>query len=571
VAAAVVELDALADPVRASAEDHHLLRVGGDRRLAELLPDAARRLVVGRVVVCLALDARHGDREPSLDAPKARPLRADVLLGDLKKLRKVLVAEAVLLRLDEHVVGQEPALVHEDELLFLHKLAHLVDEVRLNARTLEYLVVGRSLAEGLVHLEVALGVRNREHRQEFVQGPLVEVLHETEPGPAALERADRLLESLLVGLAYRHHLADGLHLRAELVLDGAELLKGPARELQDDVVAVRRILLERSVAPVGDLVERHARRELGRDERDGEARRLRGERRGARGARVDLDDNDAPGLRVVGELHVRAADDADRLDDLEGVALEPLFKLLGDGEERRRAIAVARVHADGVDVLDETDRDHLVLGVADDLDLELLPVEDRLLDEALAGERGVESASADRAELLDVVAESAASAAHGVGGPDDDRIADLPVDELYRLLDGVDDPGARRLYAELVHRRLEDLSILAALDRVQVDADHLHAILLEDAILRKLHGKVEARLSAEVREDRVGSLLLDYLLEPRLVQGLDVGRIGHDGVRHYGGGVGIYEHNLVSASSKGFACLGAGIVELACLSDNDGT
>jgi len=140
---------------------------------------------------------------------------------------------------------------------------------------------------------------------------------------------------------------------------------------------------------------------------------------------------------------------------------------------------VARVDADRVDVLDEADGDHLVLRVAHDLDLELLPVEDRLLDEALVGERGVEPARADRAELLDVVAEAAAGAAHRVGGADDDRVADLAVDERDGLLDRVDD----RLDAERLHRRLEDLAILAALDGVQIDADHLDAILVENPLL----------------------------------------------------------------------------------------
>ena len=103
------------------------------------------------------------------------------------------------------------------------------------------------------------------------------------------------------------------------------------------------------------------------------------------------------------------------------------------------------------------------------------------------GERGVEAAGADRPQFLDVVAEAAAGATHRVGGTNDDRIADLLLDELDRRFDGVDDPRARRLDAKLLHRRLEDLAVLAAFDRVEVDADNLNAVLVEDALLRKLH------------------------------------------------------------------------------------
>ena len=418
---------------------------------------------------------------------------------------------------------------------------------------------------------MALGVRYGEELEELLEREVVEVLDEAKARPAALERADRLLERLLVRLADGHHLADGLHLSAELVLDCAELLERPARELEDDVVPVRRVLLERSVAPVGDLVHRHARGELGGDERDREAGRLRGERRRARGARVDLDDHDAARLRIVRELHVRPADDADRLDDLESVALEALFEVLGDREERRRAEAVARMHAHRVDVLDEAHRDHLVLRVANNLDLELLPVEDRLLDEALVRERGVESASADRLQLLVVVAEAAARSAHRVRGTDDDRVANRVVDEVESRLHGVDDARLRRLDAELLHRLLEDLAVLSALDGVEVDADDLHAVLVEDALLRELHGKIEARLPAEVRQNGIGPLLLDYLLETRLVERLDVRGVRHHRVRHDCRGVRVHQDDLVSAGPQGLARLRSGIVEFASLPDNNGT
>ena len=331
VAAAVVELYSLADAVRAAAENHHLLRVGRHLRLAER-GVARLRVVVGRVVVSLVLDAGDRNRKPALFAAERTALRTDVFFGHAEKLGDVFVAEAVFLRLDEQAVGESRSLfpvprspVLENLLFLLHEFAHLVHEVALHASALEYLLVRRALPQGLVHLEVPLGVRHRQKTQKLVERKFVEVLREAEPRPAALQRAYRLLECLLVGFADGHHLADGLHLRAELVLHRAELLESPARELENHVVAVGRVLLERSVAPVGNLVHRHARGELGRNERDRETRRLRRERRRARRSRIDFDDDDAPRLRVVGELHVRAADHADGLDDLESVAFEPLF------------------------------------------------------------------------------------------------------------------------------------------------------------------------------------------------------------------------------------------------------
>ena len=269
------------------------------------------------------------------------------------------------------------------------------------------------------------------------------------------------------------------------------------------------------------------------------------------------------------ELHVRAADHADRLHDLERVALEALLQLLVNREERCRAVAVARVDAHRVDVLDEADGDHLVLGVADDLHLQLLPVEDRLLDEALVRERGVEAARADRAQLLHVVAEAAARAAHRVGGAHDHGVADLLVDELHGRLDGVDDAAAGRLDAELRHRLLEHLAVLAALDGVQVHADHLHAVLVQDALLREARGKIEAGLPAEIRQNGIRPLLRDDLLETFLVERLDVRGVRHHRVRHDGGRVGVHQYHLVPAGPEGLARLRARVVKLARLSNND--
>ncbi len=97
------------------------------------------------------------------------------------------------------------------------------------------------------------------------------------------------------------------------------------------------------------------------------------------------------------------------------------------------------MHAYRVDVLYETYRDHLVLGVADHFYLKLLPVEDRFLDEALVGERRVKPARAYRAQLFVVVAEASACAAHGVSRAHDHRIADRVVHEVERRFNRMDD------------------------------------------------------------------------------------------------------------------------------------
>ena len=59
----------------------------------------------------------------------------------------------------------------------------------------------------------------------------------------------------------------------------------------------------------------------------------------------------------------------------------------------------------GIDVLNEAHGDHVVLRVAHDLELELLPAEDRLLHEHLAHKAGLQAAGAHGAQLVHVVDE----------------------------------------------------------------------------------------------------------------------------------------------------------------------
>ena len=135
---------------------------------------------------------------------------------------------------------------------------------------------------------------------------------------------------------------------------------------------------------VRDLVEAVAERQLGRDLGDRKARRLRGERRRPRHARVHLDDDDAAVLGVDGELDVRATRlDADLADDAPREVAHALVFLVGQRQRRRDGDAVAGVHAHRIDVLDRADDDEVVGAVAHDLELELFPADDRLFEQDL--------------------------------------------------------------------------------------------------------------------------------------------------------------------------------------------
>ena len=397
---------------------------------------------------------------------------------------------------------------------------------------------------------------------------LREVGHQAEA--LDLQRADRLLERLPEGPADRHRLAHRLHRRGQDVLGLGEFLEGPAGDLHDAVVD-RRLEGGHRLAGdvVRDLVEGVADGELRGDLGDREARRLRGEGRGARHAGVHLDDDHLAGLGMDRELDVGAARlDADLPHDGDGGVAHLLVLDVGEGLGRGDGDRLARVDPHRVDVLDRTDDDDVVGLVAHHLELELLPAEDRLLEHDLVDERGVEAPLGDLGELLAVVGDAAPRAPQGEGGADDDRKPDLGGDG-HHLLHRPGEAAFGDLEADPLHRLPEELAVLRLVDDRERGPDHLDAVLLEDAGLRHGDRGVEPGLAAEGGQQGVGPLLGDDLLHRFGGDRLDVGPIRRFGVGHDRRGVGVDEDHLVPLLLQRLAGLGPRVVELAGLADDD--
>ena len=521
VAAAVVELDALADAVGAAAEDDHLLRRARLRLVGEA---AGEGQLVGRVEV----GGRRGELggagvdplEHGMDF-EARPQRRDGRLVGSGEGRQARVGKALRLQATERTrpVGQAAGA----HLGFrFHDCPQLPQEPRIDLGDVVDLLDRHAEPEGL---RAAQEPVRRRAPEGGADGVLVVALaeagdgHLVEAGEPGLEAAQRLLQRLGEGAADRHDFADRLHRGGQDRLGPGKLLEGEARYLGDDIVDGR---LERGrCRAAGDvvveLVEGVADGELGGDLRDRKAGRLRGERRGARDARVHLDHHQAPVGRVDGELHVRPAGlDPDLAQDRDGRVAHQLQFLVGQRQGRGDGDRIAGVDAHRVDVLDRADDDAVVVAVADDLHLELLPAEHQFLDQHLAGRRGVDAALDDLQELLAVVGDAATGAAEGEGRPDDRRQPD-DLQRLQRVDQRMGELGARRLEADPLHRLAEELAVLGLVDRFGGGADHLDAVLLEDAHLAQRQGAVQRRLAAHGRQQHElvvrprGALLLDDL------------------------------------------------------------
>ena len=109
----------------------------------------------------------------------------------------------------------------------------------------------------------------------------------------------------------------------------------------------------------------------------------------------------------------------------------------------------------------------------------------------------------------------------------------------------------------------------ALLDGLELGADQLDPEALEGAVLGQGDGEVEAGLAAQGGQQGLGALARDDLGQELGGERLDVGAVGHLGVGHDGGGVGVDQDDLEALLAQGLAALGAGVVELAGLADDD--
>ena len=566
VDAAVIELDALADAVRTAAEHDHLAALG----LRRLVVLAERAVVVRRLRHKLRGTGVH-QAVAALDA-ELDPAVKHLALETPHEVRNLAVGVALELRLLHQLKGNvlHPELLNP--LLRFNEVLDLTQEPRVDLGLLPDGLHRDAQLDRVVEVEQAVPGRELERMQD---GVLIAQLAPicAEAVALNLQRLARLLERLLEAPADAHHLAHRLHLQAKLAVAAVELVEVPARDLDDDVVERR--LEERAGGArdrVGQLVEVVADGQLRGDFGNRVARGLGRQRGRPAHARVDLDGDDVLLLiRRHRELHVAAAGKRpDGVHHVDGHVAHPLEGGVRQRHRRRHRDGVARVDAHRIEVLDGADDDHVVVGVAEQLELELLPPHQRLVDHHLVDRRDVQCAGQQLIELLRVVHHGRPRPTERERRPDAQRETEL-LRGLLALEEALRRGLRRHRHADFAHQLAEALAVLGDVDRVDVDPDHLHPILLPDAHLLAGDREVQRGLAAHRGQHRIDVVQLEHLLDGGRLERLEVDVVRHDRVGHDGGGVRIDEGDLNALFAEGARRLGSRVIEFAGLSDDNGS
>ena len=243
---------------------------------------------------------------------------------------------------------------------------------------------------------------------------------------------------------------------------------------------------------------------------------------------------------------------------------------VGERLRGRNGYGIACVHTHRVEIFDRADDDNVVLKITHDLQFELLPSDNRLLDENCMNRTQIKTALEDAFKFFAIEGNTTAGPAQSERGTDNGGKANILynphcfADISHHAASGSREPDIR-------HGLFEKQPVFGHFHGFGFRPDHLDVVLIEDSSLGKFDCNIERGLPADGRQQSIRSFAFDDRRDEFGGQRFDVRticqfRIGHDRC-----GIRIDENDLVPLLSQRLASLRPRIVEFASLADHDGT
>ena len=115
------------------------------------------------------------------------------------------------------------------------------------------------------------------------------------------------------------------------------------------------------------------------------------------------------------------------------------------------------------------------------------------------------------------------------------------------------------------------MTVLGLANGLCAGTDQDTPIPLKNARFIKCQADIQASLSAQCRQYRIGLLDSEDLLDNLDGNWLDIGAVSHLRVGHDRRWIGVNQHDLVSLLAQGLTRLGARVVKLTCLANDNRT
>ena len=198
------------------------------------------------------------------------------------------------------------------------------------------------------------------------------------------------------------------------------------------------------------------------------------------------------------KLYVCSTDNLYFVYNLISLLLQTLLTFLRDCKHWCRTEGISGVHTEWVNILDEADRNHVTLCITNNLELQLFPSKDRLLNQYLSYQTCLQTSCTDGLQLFYIVDKSATGAAHCIGRTQNNWVTKL-ICNCKCFFHRIGNLTACHLNSQFIHSFLKFNSILATFDCIYLNADDLYIIFVKYTCSSKLGTQIKTRLTTEVR------------------------------------------------------------------------
>ena len=165
---------------------------------------------------------------------------------------------------------------------------------------------------------------------------------------------------------------------------------------------------------------------------------------------------------------------------------------------------------------------------------------------------------------------TAASAAQGVSGANDQGIADLTT-KFASSHDGFNDGAFGDRLVDFFHSFFEQFAVFATFNSGDLSAKKFYVIVSENAFFFQSHCQVQTNLTAQGSKQGIRTFTLNDIFQEFNIYRFNVYAVcnvyvGHDGCR-----VRVYQYNFEAFFFQSTASLSTSIVKFCCLTDDDRT
>ena len=156
------------------------------------------------------------------------------------------------------------------------------------------------------------------------------------------------------------------------------------------------------------------------------------------------------------------------------------------------------MHAHGIEILDRTDDDDVIFGIAHHLKFKFLPSEHRLFDQRLVHRRHIQTAGQHLQKLFAVIGDAAAGASQRERRPHDYGKANL-ARKFQPIFGAVHQRRLGHVEPDLLHRVFEEETVFGFLNGRDIRANQAHVIFFQNAAVGKFDCQIQRSLSAHRR------------------------------------------------------------------------